>query len=468
MTTFSPVPPDSTRREADGSTDGSREALGHDLLVGEEAAEVDGGDLAAQELAPVIAVSPSTSERPTRLQAAVARHLGSRLVRDMPVDVVLPDGSLLQGSPDADTSDDGTTRPALEVARPDVFFSRLVTDQTVGLGEGYMAGDWHPAPGTDLAEILLPFAERVTLSTPSTLQRLSRLVGAAPSVPEPTPHPDRPTSRDLGQEFFAAFLDPTLTCSSALFDSSRPFSEQDLGRAQVRKTDAVLDRARVRPGSRILEVGGGWGALAIRAANRGARVTTTAFTPEEAELVRERAEQAEVADRIEVVLGDHRDIEGTFDAVVSVEVVETLGADAWPEFFSTLDARLVPGGVAVIQSVLREHSALEASRGELNWAQKHVATGSLAPSLEAIERVTTAHTSLRTEEVHRFGLHYAETVRRWRERFVEQWASIAHQGFDETFRRTWEFHLARCEASFASGLLDVALVTFVRSEAVAA
>lgn len=459
MTTLSPVPPEPTRDDA--GAHGGPDAL----LV----AEVEPLDGAAQELAPAIAVSPSDGERPTRLQAAVARRFAAHLVRDMPVDVVLPDGSLLQGdSPTPAAQPEApTARPALEVARPDVFFSRLLDDQRVGLGEGYMAGDWKPAPGADLADLLLPFAQKVTLSSPSTLQRLSRLVGTA-SLPDPVPHPDRPTAQDLGHEFFAAFLDPTLSCSSALFDPACPFAEQDLGRAQVRKIDAVLDRAGVRPGSRLLDIGGGWGALAIRAANRGATVTTTAFTSDEADLVRSRAEEARVGDRIRVVPGDHSATEGTFDAVVAIEVVEAVGAEAWPELFSTVDARLAPGGVAVIQSVLRRDADLTASLGELSWARKHVAPGSLAPSLEAIERVTTTHTSLRTAQVHRFGLHYAETVRRWRERFVEQWPTIAHQGFDETFRRTWEFHLAHCEASFTSGLLDVAMVTFVRAEAAAA
>jgi cyclopropane-fatty-acyl-phospholipid synthase len=343
---------------------------------------------------------------------------------------------------------------------------RIAVHPKIGIGEGYMAGDWRAAEGTDLAAVLVPFAERITTVLPPALIRLRRLVD------RPIPPTQRNTlsgSRrnieahyDLGNELFAAFLDPTMSYSSALFDDSRPFAGQDLADAQLRKVGAILDLAQVRHGSRVLEIGTGWGTLAIEAARRGATVTSVTLSQEQARLARERVRAADLGDRVEVKVADYREVAGDFDAIVSVEMIEAVGDEYWPAYFTALDRLLAPGGVAAVQSILMAHDRYLATRRSHGWIHKHIFPGGMIPSLRAIEDTARQHTRLRVSLVHFFGLHYAETLRRWRTAFTHASKEIAAMGYDESFRRKWEFYLAYCEAGFASGYLDVAQVRLTR------
>lgn len=394
---------------------------------------------------------------PSGLRAAVARRVMQTVVRRVPVDVRLPDGTSL--APDA-----AGDRPTIDLVRPDALFRRIAESPKIGIGEGYMAGDWRPAEGTDLAEVLLPFAERVTTAVPPVLRRLRRLVD------RPLPTSDRndlagarrniEAHYDLSNDLFAAFLDETMSYSSALFEDDRSFAEQDLAASQLRKVHAILDLAGVRAGSRVLEIGTGWGALAIEAAGRGAAVTTVTLSTEQAELARKRADASGVGDLIDIQVRDYREVAGSFDAVVSVEMIEAVGEEYWPTYFSAIDRLLAPGGVAAVQAILMAHDRYLATRRSYGWIQKHIFPGGMIPSLPAIETTTRQHTALRVDRVHSFGRHYAETLRRWRQRF--DGVDVAALGFDETFRRKWEFYLAYCEAGFDSGYLDVAQIRLAR------
>jgi cyclopropane-fatty-acyl-phospholipid synthase len=407
--------------------------------------------------------------RPLCLRATVARRVMEYVARGVPVDILMPDGSLLGrgGAPTA-TGD----RPALEIVRPQALFERLAHHPKIGIGEAYAAGDWRAGKDTDLAELLLPFAEQVTSLVPPALARLRRVVD------RPIPKAQRNSvtgSRgnieahyDLGNDLFEAFLDKTLSYSSALFDDARSWSAQTLEGAQLHKVEAVLDLAQVGPGSQLLEIGTGWGTLALEAARRGARVTTLTLSPAQANLARDRIAAAGLADAVDVRLQDYREVDGSYDAIVSVEMIEAVGEEFWPTYFSVLDQRLAPGGVVAIQAILMSHDRYLATRNSYGWIQKHVFPGGLIPSLRAIEETTGRHTALRVGEVHTFGAHYAETLRRWRTRFDERWPEIASRGLDETFRRTWEFYLAYSEAGFASGYLDVAQLRLTRSDQAAA
>jgi cyclopropane-fatty-acyl-phospholipid synthase len=394
------------------------------------------------------------------LRVAVARALLTAATKRATVDVRLPDGRLLVPRHDANP------RPVIELVRPDALLRRIAVHPKIGIGEGYMAGDWRAAEGTDLAAVLVPFAERITTVLPPALIRLRRLVD------RPIPPTQRNTlsgSRrnieahyDLGNELFAAFLDPTMSYSSALFDDSRPFAGQDLADAQMRKVGAILDLAQVRHGSRVLEIGTGWGTLAIEAARRGATVTSVTLSQEQARLARERVRAADLGDRVEVKVADYREVAGDFDAIVSVEMIEAVGDEYWPAYFTALDRLLAPGGVAAVQSILMAHDRYLATRRSHGWIHKHIFPGGMIPSLRAIEDTARQHTRLRVSLVHFFGLHYAETLRRWRTAFTHASEEIAAMGYDETFRRKWEFYLAYCEAGFASGYLDVAQVRLTR------
>ncbi|MFJ6132620.1 class I SAM-dependent methyltransferase [Janibacter terrae] len=404
--------------------------------------------------------------RPWCVRAHLARPIVTKVLERAPVRVTMPDGTTLGGGRDLDA-------PTLRIVRPTALFERMAHHPKIGFGEGYMAGDWEVAPGTDLADALVPFAERITTLVPPGLARLRRVVDRRiPSTTRNTLRGSRKNIEahyDLSNDLFEAFLDETLSYSSALFDRSRALTEQSLEEAQHAKIEAVLDTADVRAGSRVLEIGTGWGSLAMAAARRGALVTTITLSQEQAALARERIAAADIdepglAGRVEVRLQDYREVTGQFDAIVSVEMIEAVGEEYWPTYFGAIDDLLAPGGVVAIQAILMSHERYLATRRSYGWIQKHIFPGGLIPSEEAIGETTARHTSLRVTSTHRFGRDYAETLRRWRRTFDQEWSTIAAAGFDETFRRKWEFYLAYCEAGFAADYLDVAQIRFERQE----
>jgi cyclopropane-fatty-acyl-phospholipid synthase len=212
----------------------------------------------------------------------------------------------------------------------------------------------------------------------------------------------------------------------------------------------------------VLEIGTGWGTLAIRAAERGATVTTLTLSVEQAALAQQRVEAAGVTDLVDIAVRDYRDQRGEFDAVVSVEMVEAVGEEYWPTYFAAIDSLLAPGGVAAIQAILMADNRLAATRDTYPWIHKYIFPGGLLPSTEAIGRTLRAHTSLHVTEVRPMGRHYAHTLRLWRERFVANWERVRELGFDDRFFRMWEFYLAYCEAGFRSGYLDVQQLLLTR------
>jgi cyclopropane-fatty-acyl-phospholipid synthase len=399
--------------------------------------------------------------RPLCLRAHVTRGIVERVLDAVPVRAVYPDGSVRGGG--------DTDAPTLRVVRPQALFDRMGHHPKIGLGEAYMAGDWRAEDGTDLGELLTPFAARLSTLLPRPLLRLRALVD------RPLPGRERNTvtgSRsnisahyDLSNDLFATFLDPTMTYSSALFDTSRPWVEQDLEQAQRRKMQAVLDAAGVREGSRVLEIGIGWGSLAVEAARRGAVVTGVTLSQEQLDLARERVAAAGLSDRVDLRLQDYRQVQGTYDSIVSVEMVEAVGEEFWPEYFRTLDGLLAPGGRIGIQAILMDHHRMRVTRNSYGWIQKYIFPGGLIPSLQAIEETLRGHTGLEIGARHHFGAHYAETLRRWGTEFDRHRSALPRLGFDETFRRMWEFYLAYSEAGFRSGYLDVAHIQLRRRAA---
>jgi len=380
------------------------------------------------------------------IKAAIARRIVSRAVADLPLRIEFPDGTHLGAGGDDD--------PRMAVHRPNEFFARLGTDAKIGFGESYMAGDWDVAPGTDLADLLTPIAANVATLIPASLQRLRRLVERRqPSSERATIAQARHNvSRhyDLSNELFASFLDETMSYSSALFEPG-----DDLATAQRRKIDAILERAAVQPGSTMLEIGTGWGELAIRAAQRGAHVTTVTLSTEQQGLALRRVAEAGLSDQIRVLLADYREVTGQFDAIVSVEMLEAVGQRYWPEYFSTLDRLLQPGGRIGLQTITMPHDRMLATQNSYTWIHKYIFPGGIIPSITSIERTLQAHTSLVVNGRLDFGSDYATTLRHWRQRFLANWSTIAGDRFDSVFRRMWEFYLAYCEAGFAAGYLGV-------------
>lgn len=388
---------------------------------------------------PELAVPPRSPMR-----AWFAERLFRHAVRRLDLTAEFPDGERLGGG--------GSDAPVLRVQRPDAFFNRLGVDGNIGFAEAYLAGDW--TADADLADVLTPFAESIATLVPGPLQALRRWVDAArPASEDNTAGNARSNiSRhyDLSNDLFAAFLDESMTYSSGWF---RP--GDDLATAQMRKIDSILDLAGVAPGSRVLEIGTGWGALAVRAAQRGAHVTTLTLSKEQRALARRRITEAGVGDRVSVLLQDYRDARGQYDAVVAVEMIEAVGADYWPVFFATLDQRLAPGGRIAIQAITMPHNRLRATLRSYTWVHKYIFPGGQLLSTQAITDQVRRHTGLRISASRSLGPHYARTLALWRDRFIQAAADVAALGFDDMFHRMWEFYLAYSEAGFRSGYLDV-------------
>lgn len=344
--------------------------------------------------------------------------------------------------------------PKLTIHDPDAFHRRIGRHGLIGFGESYMAGEWD---SDDLAGVLTLLAGHVDELVPAPLRRLRGLwVSARPAADRNTPGGARENVHrhyDLSNDLFSVFLDPTLTYSSAVF-SAFPSRFESLADAQHRKIDRLLDLAGVGGGTRLLEIGTGWGELALRAAARGARVTTMTLSAEQAALARERIAAAGLADRVDVQLRDYRDIEGRYDAVISVEMIEAVGAEYWPAYFTALRSALAPGGRIALQAITMGHQQMLHTASTHTFISKYVFPGGLIPSREAIAEHSTA-AGLRTAADHGYGEHYAETLRLWRERFTANRPAVTSLGFDPAFQRLWEFYLAYSEAGFRSRYLDV-------------
>ncbi|WP_097976488.1 cyclopropane-fatty-acyl-phospholipid synthase family protein [Streptomyces sp. gb14] len=394
-----------------------------------------------------------TLPRVSRARTAVAERIVRRALGGLPLRARL-----------AGRGDIGLGGPLMDIRDPDAFFRRIGASGLIGFGESYMAGEWD-AP--DLVAVLTVLADNAADLVPRSLQRLRGIWHLRrPAAQMNTPEGSRDNIShhyDLSNELFALFLDETLSYSSAVF---RGFpAEQDLlPAAQHRKIDRLLDAAGVTDGTRLLEIGTGWGELAIRAAARGARVTTVTLSAEQRELARARIREAGFEDRVEVRLSDYRHVTGDYDAIVSVEMIEAVGEEFWPVYFQTLDRLLAPGGRVALQAITMPDDRLRVSRSTYTWISKYIFPGGLLPSTEAVERITTGHTRLRTTQRIRFGAHYAETLRLWRERFTERTAEVDALGFDAVFRRMWTFYLAYSEAGFRSGYLDVQQLLLTREE----
>ena len=218
-------------------------------------------------------------------------------------------------------------------------------------------------------------------------------------------------------------------------------------------------------GARVLEIGTGWGTLAIRAAQRGAQVTSVTISREQLALATERVAAAGLTDRVDLRLQDYREVSGSYDAIVSVEMIEAVGEAYWPTFFGTLDRLLAPGGKVSLQTITMAHDRFLATRRSFGWIQKYIFPGGLIPSLQAVDETLAAHTTLHVTRGRELGPHYARTLRLWRERFQAKWPQIHALGFDETFRRMWEFYLAYCEAGFRAGYLGVSQLQLTRTPA---
>ncbi|MFN2561437.1 MAG: class I SAM-dependent methyltransferase [Jatrophihabitans sp.] len=391
------------------------------------------------------------------VRAVIAKRIFRHAVRRLPLRVVEP----------TDWYGGGTgTDPVMRLVRPDAFFARLGDSGTIGFGEAYMAGDWTT---DDLTGALSAFAANMRDMVPPILHKLRNAVlSRQPGSHDNTIEGARENIHqhyDLSNVLFKLFLDETMTYSAALFSDDPARSPDSLADAQRRKIDRLLDCAGVGPGTRLLEIGTGWGELALRAAARGALVTTLTISTEQAALAEDRIRAAGLTDQVTVLLQDYRRVRGRYDAVVSVEMIEAVGANHWDEYFATIDRVLVPGGRVGLQAILQDDYTVLATKDTYTWIRKYIFPGGQLASVEAIGRALSAQTSLTVSDRYSFNQHYAETLRRWRLRFEERADEVEALGFDETFRRMWSLYLAYSEAGFRTGYLDVQQMTLTKAPA---
>ncbi len=366
---------------------------------------------------------------------------------------------------------DGATHHATGASQPEPHatltvhdwstFAATLREGDIGFAEAFVAGHWTTPHLPDLLRLLLANREVIEKALYGSWWG-SLLHRAQHALNRNTRRGSRrniSAHYDLGNAFYALWLDATMNYSSAWFegDLARP-----LAQAQAAKLRRAIAATGVRPGQRLLEIGCGWGAIAERAARAGVEVVGVTLSTEQLAYARARLAQAGVAAHADLRLQDYRDVaDGPFDAIVSIEMFEAVGRAYWDAFFRTLHRQLKPGGKACVQAIVIRADLFERYANSTDFIQRHVFPGGMLPSAPLFERHARA-AGLAVVDRFAFGPDYAETLRRWRHAFLARLDDVRRQGFDDRFIRLWEFYLAYCEAAFDAGNTDVVQFTLQR------
>ena len=329
---------------------------------------------------------------------------------------------------------------------------------SVGLGEDYLEGRWE---ADDLVALLRIAARE--LQRPSRLRAaLARLRGLSHRLRRLVPENSRSGARenisahyDLGNELFSAFLDERMMYSCALYPSEPAASAgagMSLEEAQLAKLRRICAKLELGPDDHLLEIGTGWGGLAVHAAREhGCRVTTTTISREQHRLALQRVREAGLEDRVTVLLEDYRDLRGEYDKLVSIEMIEAVGWQHFDEFFRRCDGLLAPDGLMFLQAITIDDGLYEAEKAARSFANTHVFPGGCLPSRATIAACLARATSLREVWAADITASYPPTLAAWRERFLAAWGRLRPRGYDERFRRLWVFYLTLSEAGFREG-----------------
>jgi cyclopropane-fatty-acyl-phospholipid synthase len=395
-------------------------------------------------------------------RAIVHRVLGR--ARGGAVELREPDGTVVRLGR---ATGDAPLHAVLEV-RSFALYRRLLR-ASAGLAEAYMDGLW---TSPDLMTLVrLGARNGEAMDGPRRLLR--PLVGPARAIGRARNTIARSRNQvsahyDLGNDLFALFLDEQMMYSSAIF----PRPDATLEEASLHKLDVVCAKLALRPSDHLLEIGTGWGALAVHAASRyGCRVTTTTISREQHDLAVARVREAGLEGRVEVVLRDYRELRGTYDKLVSIEMIEAVGWKDFGTFFDRCSDLLAHDGLMLLQAITTSDGAYEVEKGNRSFMATHIFPGGCLPSSKVIAGCVARHTDLRTLAAQDITAHYAETLRHWSERFAARRAELPALGYDERFARLWELYLAYCEAGFRERRIRDVQVLFAkpgwRAEAVA-
>ncbi|MBD8880781.1 class I SAM-dependent methyltransferase [Rhodanobacter sp. 7MK24] len=367
-------------------------------------------------------------------------------------------GTVLIGTPAGEPAD---LSVQIDVLDPG-FYRTVATNGSVGAGEAWMDGHWHCSDLVGLIRLLL--RNRDLLDGMET--GLARFGGMAMRAVHALRRNTRDGSRrnisahyDLGNDFFGLFLSGDLMYSSAYWAGS----DDTLEAASARKLDLICRKLDLKPGDRVVEIGTGWGGFALHAAKHyGCHVTTTTISREQHALARERIAAAGLSDQVHVLLQDYRDLDGQFDKLVSIEMIEAIGAEYLDAYFHQLGRLLKPDGVALLQAITIEDHRYAQALKSVDFIKRHVFPGSFIPSLSAMLAAKARSSDLGLIAQEDFGDSYARTLHAWRERFMAKLPEVRAQGFDERFIRMWEFYLAYCEGGFRERSIGVSHLLMAR------
>jgi cyclopropane-fatty-acyl-phospholipid synthase len=340
------------------------------------------------------------------------------------------------------------------------FASKLINNGDIGIAEAYLRGEWDTP---DLTQFLYLFCVNHELI--QTMLANKPLVRFVQVVRHWFNRNTRRQARrniyahyDIGNAFYSAWLDPSMTYSSALYEDDTP----DLTAAQNNKYRRLAEAIDLRPGQKVLEIGCGWGGFAEFAAKTfNAKVVGLTISKEQRDFAQKRIQAAGLSDKVEIKLQDYRDERDRYDRIASIEMIEAVGEEFWPKYFSQVRDRLLPGGLAGIQAITIQDSMFQSYRREVDFIQRYVFPGGMLPSPQVLKAFGERFgVPVIRERI--FGQDYAKTLATWRNNFRAAWPNLKPLGFDERFRRLWEYYLAYCEAGFLSGNIDVRQVVFAK------
>jgi cyclopropane-fatty-acyl-phospholipid synthase len=338
---------------------------------------------------------------------------------------------------------------------------RLLASGDLGFAEGYLAGEW----STPNIHSFLSAAGRRSGDTPSfeglnPPQPVTKFRHALNRNTRRGSRRNIAAHYDLGNDFYRQWLDPSMTYSSAIYSSP----DQILEAAQLAKLDRVIDLLGLSGNERVLEIGCGWGALAARIIEQAnSHVTGLTLSTQQLAYAQDQLAQQGLCEKSDLRLQDYRDAGGSYDRIVSIEMLEAVGEAYWPTFFANLRERLNPGGNAVLQVITIDQSRFESYRRRPEFIQRYIFPGGMLPTKEILQQLV-AKAGLRLVSSEYFGDSYARTLREWHRRFQEAWPAIQALGFDDRFKRMWDYYLAYCQLGFEIGVLDVGLYKIERAD----
>lgn len=342
---------------------------------------------------------------------------------------------------------------------PDVV-SRLIREGDLGFCEAYLDGQWSTPDLQAFLDLVQMGNDSVYDGFPGMglVRAYERMRFWLQSNSKRQARKNIAHHYDLGNAFYGLWLDETMTYSSALFRSG----QESLETAQTQKYAAMVDQIGARPGDHVLEIGCGWGGFAEYAAKeRGLRVTGLTISQAQHDYAVARMARAGLSDRVEIKLQDYRDERGLYDGIASIEMFEAVGQKYWPTYFDTLRERLKPGCHATLQIITIADHRFDLYRRQVDFIQKYIFPGGMLPSPSAL-RQEIARAGLALKGSVEFGQSYSQTLRRWHDTFNARWAEVAALGFDDRFRRMWNFYLTSCAGAFGGGNCDVTQITVTR------